>query len=49
LTIELRAGASLWRACPQTGACGANVSGAHSSDLEAMEIVSPADFATIDD
>jgi len=41
--------ASLWRACPQAGACGANESGAHGSDLELIEIVSPADFQTIDD
>jgi hypothetical protein len=40
---------SLWRACPRTGAFGANESGAHSSDLELIEMVMPADFKTIDD
>jgi hypothetical protein len=40
---------SLWRACPQTGAFGANESGAHRSELELIEIVMPADFQTIDD
>jgi hypothetical protein len=40
---------SLWRAFPQTGDCVANESGAHSSDLELIEIVMPADFATVTD
>ena len=38
---------SLWRACPQTGDCVANESGAHSSDLELIEIVAPAEFETV--
>jgi hypothetical protein len=32
---------------PQTGDCVANESGAHSSDLELIEIVMPADFKTV--
>ena len=38
---------SLWRACPQTGDCVANESGAHTSDLELIEIVAPAEFETV--
>ena len=38
---------SLWRACPQTGDYVANESGAHSSDLELIEIVMPGDFKTV--
>ena len=41
--------ASLWRAFPQTGDCVANGSGAHSFDLELIEIVTPADFETVED
>ena len=40
---------SLWRTFPQTGDCVANESGAHSSDLELIEIVMPADFETVTD
>jgi hypothetical protein len=40
---------SLWRACPQTGDSVANESGAHTSDLELIEIVLPADFRTEND
>jgi hypothetical protein len=40
---------SLWRACPQTGDCVANESGAYSSDLELIEIVMPAEFETVND
>lgn len=32
---------------PQTGDSVANESGAHSSDLELLEIVMPADFETV--
>ncbi|MEX0959940.1 MAG: hypothetical protein WDZ63_11695 [Burkholderiales bacterium] len=46
---NLRERSSLWRACPRTGAFGANESGAHASDLELIEMVMPADFETIDD
>ena len=38
---------SLWRACPQTGDSVANESGAHTSDLELIEIVLPAEFNTV--
>lgn len=38
---------SLWRPCPQTGDSVANESGAHTSDLELLEIVMPADFETV--
>ena len=41
--------ASLWRAFPQAGDSVANVSGAHGSDLEPIEIVMPADFETVND
>lgn len=40
---------SLWRAYPQTGDYVANESGAHSFDLELLEIVMPADFDTVTD
>ena len=38
---------SLWRAYPQAGDYLANESGAHTSGLDLIEIVLPADFETV--
>lgn len=43
----MRSRSSLWRACPQTGDSVANESGAHTSDLELLEIVMPSEFETV--
>jgi hypothetical protein len=47
--IRQRQPSSLWRVVPQTGDSVANVSDAHTSGLELIEIVMPADFETIND
>jgi hypothetical protein len=47
--IDMLRRSSLWRAYPQTGDSVANESGAHTSDLELLEIVMPAEFETVSD